>query len=118
MFGDPVTNPKGWEEDFVQNLGSLQGGIQVSAKRNSFPLKVPYLRVANVYRNQLELNEIKTIGLTENEFNRTLLVKDDILIVEGHGNKREIGRSAIWDGSIKGCVHQNHLIRLELIIEK
>lgn len=114
LFGDPVTNPKGWKEYIIENISNVQGGLQVSFKRNSLPLQVPYLRVANIYRNQLDLKEIKKIGLTENEFYRTLLIKGDILIVEGHGNKLEIGRSAIWDGSIKGCVHQNHLIRVRV----
>lgn len=34
------------------------------------------------------------------------------MIVEGHGNANEIGRCALWDGSIENCIHQNHLIRL------
>ena len=38
----------------------------------------------------------------------------DLLIVEGHGNNREIGRSSVWDGSIPNCTHQNHLIRVRL----
>jgi type I restriction enzyme S subunit len=42
------------------------------------------------------------------------LKKGDILIVEGHGNPEEIGRSAVWNGSIKDCIHQNHLIRVRV----
>ena len=72
----------------------------------------PYLRVDNVFRGFLKLDEIKTIRLTESELLRTSLDYEDILIVEGHGNKAEIGRCARWDGSIDKCVHQNHLIRL------
>ena len=33
-------------------------------------------------------------------------------LVEGHGNAEEIGRVAVWDGSITDCVHQSHLIRV------
>ena len=55
---------------------------------------------------------VQTIRLTESELLRTSLDDEDILIVEGHGNKAEIGRCARWDGSIAQCVHQNHLIRL------
>ena len=62
-------------------------------------------------RGTLILDEIKEIGLTENEYKRVLLQKDDLLLVEGNGNPEEIGRAALWDGSIEGCVHQNHLIR-------
>jgi type I restriction enzyme S subunit len=114
MFGDMVSNPKKWKEKSIGEICRVQGGLQLSPIRSSMQLKAPYLRVANVYRNRLELTEIKTIGLTEGELKKTILIKDDILIVEGHGNKQEIGRCSIWDGSIQGCVHQNHLIRLRL----
>ena len=112
MFGDPVTNPMGWEVTTVSRIGNVQGGLQVTSKRRSLPIERPYLRVANVFRGFLKLDEIKTIRLTESELLRTSLHYEDILIVEGHGNKAEIGRCARWDGSIDQCVHQNHLIRL------
>lgn len=111
MFGDPITNPKGWPLVPVSELGDVQGGLQVSRKRDVYGFRRPYLRVANVYRDRLELTEIKDIGLTDVEFGRTKLIEGDVLIVEGHGNPNEIGRTAVWDGSIPNCVHQNHLIR-------
>lgn len=112
MFGNTITNPKKWREDRVGNIADVQGGLQLSAARNAHPIQIPYLRVANVHRDRLWLDEVKSIGLTENELTRTRLIKDDILVVEGHGNPDEIGRTAIWDCSIDPCVHQNHLIRV------
>ena len=114
MFGDPVTNPKGWEVKRVDEIGIVQGGLQLHARRSSYPTEVPYLRVANVYRDRLELAEIKTIRVTEAELKRVALDQGDLLIVEGHGNRKEIGRSAVWDGSIEPCLHQNHLIRVSV----
>ena len=114
MFGDPRSNPYGWPVKNLGLLGQVQGGLQVTAKRKSLPLEVPYLRVANVYRNRLDLQEIKTIKVTGHELERTRLRKADLLVVEGHGNPEEIGRVAQWDGSIADCVHQNHLIRVRL----
>ena len=111
FFGDPVSNPRGWPIASVDDLGAVQGGLQVSRKRDSLPMRRAYLRVANVFRDKLVLSEIKEIGLTEAEFSRTKLHSGDVLIVEGHGNPNEIGRTCVWDGSIKDCVHQNHLIR-------
>ncbi len=92
----------------------VQGGLQVSAKRSDLPVELPYLRVANVYRDRLDLTEVKTIRATESEAARTLLEPGDLLFVEGHANPAEVGRSALWDGSIPNCVHQNHLIRARL----
>ena len=112
MFGDPIENPMGWERQQLGILSEVQGGLQVSKKRDIHPLEKPYLRVANVLRNRLFLSEIKRIRLTEREFARVLLRGGDLLVVEGHGNASEIGRAAIWDGSVEDCVHQNHLIRV------
>ena len=112
MFGDPVENPMRWKRRRLGDMSEVQGGLQVTRKRAIHPLKKPYLRVANVLRDRLVLSEIKHIRLTENEFDRVRLRRNDLLIVEGHGNPGEIGRSALWDGSVKDCVHQNHLIRV------
>ena len=102
------------DEPTTMTLGdvfSIQGGLQLSASRQGLPIEAPYLRVANVHRDRLELTEIKAMGMTQAEFNRTALQAGDVLFVEGHGNADEIGRCAVWDGSIPGCSHQNHLIR-------
>lgn len=114
MFGDPVTNPKKWAVVEVSSIGEVQGGLQLSGTRASLPLQVPYLRVANVRRGRLDLSEIKSFGVSPSELARTTLEEGDILVVEGHGNANEIGRCAVWDGSLAGCSHQNHLIRLRV----
>lgn len=112
MFGDPATNPRSYSVRTVGEIADVQGGLQVTRKRADFPIERPYLRVANVYRNRLDLSEVKTIRLTQAELERVRLQAGDLLVVEGHGNKDEVGRCAIWDASIVDCVHQNHLIRV------
>ena len=72
---------------------------------------MPYLRVANVFYNRLDLREILKIGVKEEEIEKTLLQAGDLLFVEGNGSIEQIGRVAIWDGSIDPILHQNHLIK-------
>lgn len=112
MFGDPARNPKNFPSSTVGKLSDIQGGLQLSGKRSQYPIEIPYLRVANVFRDRLELSEIKVLHVTPQEKQRCLLKAGDLLVVEGHGNKDEIGRCAVWDGSVPECVHQNHLIRV------
>jgi type I restriction enzyme S subunit len=100
-----------WPVHKLSELGRVTGGITKNAKRQSISLQVPYLRVANVYQNRLELDEVLRIGVTQQELERTRLVKGDLLFVEGNGSLDQIGRLAMWDGSIPECVHQNHLIK-------
>jgi type I restriction enzyme S subunit len=100
-----------WPTRRLFELGSVTGGVTKNAKNKGMGTQVPYLRVANVYENRLELSEVLEIGVTEQELKRTRLVKDDLLFVEGNGSVDQIGRVALWDGSIPLCVHQNHLIK-------
>ena len=95
----------------ITDFFEITGGLTKNSKRSELPIKMPYLRVANVYYNRLDLSEIKNIGVTESEVERTLLEKNDLLFVEGNGGKSQIGRVAIWDGSIEQCLHQNHIIK-------
>lgn len=111
MFGDPVTNPRGWETVALGRLAEVQGGLQVTSKRAELPVEVPYLRVANVYRDRVDLQEIKTIRATQAEVDRVRLRVGDVLVVEGHGNPDELGRCAVWTEAGE-YVHQNHLIRV------
>ncbi|WP_455007281.1 restriction endonuclease subunit S [Neisseria sicca] len=103
--------PRGWFNFSLDTLAEISGGLTKNAKRGSFKEKVPYLRVANVYANELKLDEIATIGIQENEKARTLLQTNDLLIVEGNGSIEQIGRVAIWNNTINPCYHQNHLIK-------
>lgn len=114
MFGDLDTNPNGFPVSSVGELALVQGGLQLSSSRKNIGASIPYLRVANVYRNRLDLSEIKHMKASPNEVARTRLMSGDILVVEGHGNPNEIGRAAMWRGEIETCVHQNHLIRIRV----
>lgn len=107
MFGDGAL-----AETPIDAVADVQGGLQVTSKRVTNPIEVPYLRVANVHRGRLDLDEVKTIRVTDQERERTRLAPGDLLVVEGHGNPNEIGRVAQWRGEVDDCVHQNHLIRV------
>ncbi|MHA3026399.1 restriction endonuclease subunit S [Chromohalobacter israelensis] len=106
--------PEEWKWINLGNISEISGGITKNQKRQSLPQKNPFLRVANVYANKLELDDIHFIGTTPDEAKRAKLKKDDLLIVEGNGSPDQIGRVAKWDGSIEHCTHQNHLIRSRL----
>lgn len=107
LFGDYIN--EGGKP--LSELATITGGLTKNSKRNAFNLKMPYLRVANVFFNRLDLNEILEIGVREDEIGKTLLQTGDLLFVEGNGSIEQIGRVAIWDGSICPILHQNHLIK-------
>jgi type I restriction enzyme S subunit len=104
-----------WNIRTLGDIAEVQGGIQVGKKRpaGAILIETPYLRVANVQRGWLKLDEIKTLGATSDERQRLLLRDGDILMNEG-GDRDKLGRGWIWRNEVAGCIHQNHVFRIRL----
>ena len=101
----------GFETVTIGEIFEVAGGLQKTPKRAPVRSHFPYLRVANVQRGRLDLLEVSRFELSEEELERYRLLAGDLLIVEGNGSEKEIGRCALWSGEIDNCVHQNHIIR-------
>ncbi|RYG14265.1 MAG: restriction endonuclease subunit S, partial [Chitinophagaceae bacterium] len=78
LFGDPVTNPKGWEIQRLETLSHISSGVTKGRKLIDVEtIEVPYLRVANVQAGRLDLTEIKTIEIKKTELEKYLVKKGD-----------------------------------------
>lgn len=107
--------PDGWAWAMLGELGEIVGGATVDAKRKPVdPVTVPYLRVANVQRGHLDFTQVKDITVERTVATKLRLEPGDILLNEG-GDRDKIGRGWIWDGSIPGMIHQNHVFRVRLL---
>jgi len=71
----PFELPEGWECCRVIHIGIVVGGLTKNSSKNSTENFLPYLRVANVYADEIRLNEVKTIGVSTNELDKLLLKK-------------------------------------------
>ena len=78
------------------DLAEVRGGIQKQPKRKPTSNPHSFLRVANVKRNRLELDDVHEIELFDGEIDRFRLAEGDLLVVEGNGSQEQIGRSALW----------------------
>ena len=107
--------PKGWTWSSFEQLGFVSGGVTKNAKRDRLSLELPYLRVANVGAGTVDVDRIELIRVSQVEAERAMLEENDLLIVEGNGSIGQIGRSAVWEGRITPCVHQNHLIKVRFV---
>lgn len=107
--------PDGWTVQRLGDISEIQSGIQVGKRRSGREelVKVPYLRVANVQRGWLNLDEIKTIFVTPEEKARLLLAPGDVLMNEG-GDRDKLGRGWVWCDEIGECIHQNHVFRIRM----
>ena len=112
MFGDNQEVHK------LSDIAAITGGLTKNSRRDKLELRKPYLRVANVFFASIDTTEILDIGLTKEEYEKTLLRNGDLLFVEGNGSPDQIGRVAIWNGEIEDCVHQNHLIKARFDLKR
>jgi type I restriction enzyme S subunit len=103
--------PEIWEVVPLRTVADVAYGLTVNAQRRMSRETAPYLTVANVQADGLELDTVKMIGLLPGDSSRYELRLGDILVVEGNANPERIGRAAVWKCEIPGALHQNHLIR-------
>ncbi len=96
------------------DIATVSYGLQKCPTNRPDKHARPYLRVANVQRGYLDLREIKTINVPDEQMDVYRLERDDVLFVEGNGSRKELGRVALWTGEIPDCVHQNHIIKARL----
>lgn len=103
--------PLGWSWERFGQIADIVSGV--TKGRNLVGRKTAfykYLRVANVQRGFLDLEVIKEIEIPVEELEKYRLQIGDILLTEG-GDWDKLGRSAIWEGQIEDCIHQNHIFR-------
>ena len=71
---------------------------------------VPYLRVANVFENRIDLSDVKEMNFTPAEQEVYRLLPHDILLNEGQ-SPHLVGRPAMYRGEMAPCFFQNTLVR-------
>lgn len=97
------------------DISDIHGGLtknKMDAERSD-TTDAPYLRVANVTRRRLILDEVSTITTSAERIRRAQLQDGDLLMTEG-GDRDKLGRGAVWRNQIPGCTHQNHLFRVHI----
>ncbi|MBY5646270.1 restriction endonuclease subunit S [Rhizobium leguminosarum] len=113
MFGDPVSNPKGWDDRFIlSDVADIGSGITKGRPmRGQSTRSVPYLAVANVQDRALNLKAVKEIDASDDEIARYRLLRDDLLVTEG-GDPDKLGRGTLWSEELPEAIHQNHIFRI------
>ena len=103
----PFEIPEGWKwaylgELFLHNTGKAQNsfGSNKGVVRK-------FITTSNLYWNRFDLSKVKEMPFTEQELERCIAQKGDLLVCEGG----DCGRAAIWNYDEKVCI-QNHVHRI------
>lgn len=110
MFGDPVKNERGWGVVQVKQAGHVQLGRQRAPKYQTGKHTHPYIRVANVFEDRIDLSDLLSMDFDSSDFATYRLVHGDILLNEGQSTEL-VGRPAMWRDELPECCFQNTLIR-------
>jgi type I restriction enzyme S subunit len=102
--------PDSWCWARVNQLGDVQLGRQRAPKHHTGDYMRPYLRVANVFENRIDVSDILEMNFTPEEFKTYELKYGDVLLNEGQSLEL-VGRSAIYKGELPGACFQNTLVR-------
>jgi type I restriction enzyme, S subunit len=115
LFGDPVTNPMGWDSSpKLGEIADIVSGITKGRKVRENNLRdVAYLAVVNVQDRYLKLDIVKAIAATESEIEKYALRAGDLLLTEG-GDPDKLGRGTLWNNELYECIYQNHIFRVRL----
>jgi len=108
--GDLPTLAKGWCWASVEQVGFVQLGRQRAPQHHQGLFMRPYLRVANVYEDRIDLSSVLQMNFTPKEFETYELRNGDVLLNEGQSIEL-VGRPAIYRGELPGACFQNTLIR-------
>lgn len=114
----PFPLPKDWQFARLQDIAEITSGVTKGRKlAGRKAISVPYLRVANVQRGYLDLEEVKYIDIPKDELEKYTIKKRDLLITEG-GDWDKVGRTAIWNNEIPLVVHQNHVFKARAYLKE
>lgn len=106
---DPLPH---WRVMTVADAGEVKLGLQRSPKRHSGPNMRPYLRVANVFEDRIDVSDVMTMDISDAEWERFQLRDGDVLLNEGQ-SPEFLGRPAIYRGDPPDVAFTNSLIRFK-----
>lgn len=95
MFGDPVTNPKGWEKGRISDIiVKTQYGTSTKADEHNGEFKV--LRMNNItYCGNWNFSSMKYVDLNEKDKEKYLVYKGEVLFNRTN-SKELVGKTAVY----------------------
>lgn len=121
MFGDPISNPFGWQVKKLADVSVLitNGNTPKGGSENYVDEGIIFLRSQNVWRNRIDLDDVAYIDIDTHVAMKKSSVHDkDILITKtGRINTENssLGRAALFHGTDNSANINGHiyLVRLD-----
>jgi len=121
MFGDPISNPKGWEVKKLKEISSkiASGNTPKGGSKNYVDEGITFLRSQNVWKNKLLLDDVVYIDeKTHESMSKSSLKHKDILMTKtGRINTENssLGRAALYLGDDGKANLNGHVYFIRLV---
>jgi len=102
MFGDPMSNPKGWDKSPLKKFGKIITGNTPSRKnkKNYNQNHIEWLKTDNISKNYLYVTTAKEYLSTEGLSNCRSVDRGALLVACIAGSIKSIGRAALTDRKV------------------
>lgn len=117
MFGDPVTNPKGWE---VRALGEhfaaapQNGTVEPATPDGLYPV----VRVGELGSDLVDIAECGQVNLPQGDVVKYRCQAGDFLLARAIGSESHLGKASMVPSSSVPIVYDSHVMRLRFNKDK
>ena len=112
LIPDVSVYPAHWSRSTVSDAGKVTLGRQRHPDWHNGANMHPYLRVANVFEDRLDLKDVKEMHWPDDSFERFRLKPGDVLLNEGQ-SPEFLGRPAMYRGEPIDIAFTNTLIKFQ-----
>ncbi len=110
MFGDPVTNPKGWRIEKSCNMFFEKP--KIGTTRPASGKGVLVVRVGEVGDTAIRFDKCSRVEIKNSDLETLLLKEGDIVLARAIGSKEQLGKASLFRGYKEPVVIDSHVMRL------
>lgn len=110
MFGDPVTNPMGWDVVRSSELFAVPPRIGTTTPAKGKGVIV--VRVGEVGGDEIVFERCGRVEINVNDFEKYKLHDGDTVIARAIGSKNQLGKASYFNGFKEPVVIDSHVMRI------
>ena len=116
MFGDPVSNPKGWE--IFKSKALFQDPPRIGTTTPANGEGIPVVRVGELGQFYIDFEKCGRVQISESDFKKYELKNGDLVLARAIGSKNQLGKCSYFSEYFEPVCIDSHVMRLRPDSEK
>ncbi len=110
MFGDPVSNPKGW--DIFKSKSLFQDPPRIGTTTPANGKGIPVVRVGELGQFHIDFEKCGRVQISESDFKKYELKNGDLVLARAIGSKNQLGKCSYFSEYFEPVCIDSHVMRL------